>query len=415
MAPSRTRSVGRDVPKDASAVADVTQDHGAEVLYRGTLGTRQGAIDPLLRKRPSKAPQLVFVYAAGPWGSWLSRSLTQQDADGWVVAPARMPKQAGDRGKTDRRDAVHLARLARSGALPAVYVPQGAAEAMRDRSRARAETLGDCKDAKFRRTAFLLRHERRSPGRAHWSPAHRRGLSAVVGPTPAQHIVLQEDVRAVTAHPARLQRLAQALQAHVQSWRLRPVGAALPALRGVQCTVAVTMVADIGALRRFDTPRARRQFLGLLPAASSSGARRQQGAIPKAGNPHARRALGEGAWAYRDPAKGRRPLQLRLEQQPKMLQASRWQAQVRRCQRSRRLGAPGKPAHGVIVASAREVGGCMWASAQESPVTASGPKTEGPVSPSRRKFPEGIGRDAAPVWGNPRRRSETHRADARRA
>jgi transposase len=190
----------------------------------------------------------------------------------------------------------------------------------------------------------------------------------VVCPTPAQPLVFQEYVRAVTEHTARLQRLAQALHERVNSWRLRPVVDALQAWRGVPFTVAVTRVAERGDLTRFDTPRELMKFLGLIPADYSTGERRRPGSLTKAGNTQARRALVEGAWAYRYPANVCRPLQLRLEQQPKAIQDIRWKAQVRRCQRYRKLIARGKHANQVVVAIARELMGCMWAMAKEVPV-----------------------------------------------
>jgi transposase len=365
-----TLYIGMDVHKDTIAVAYVAQDHGAEVTYLGTLGTRQCDIDQLVRKRPSKAKHLIFVYEAGPCGSWLYRYLTTKGYDCWVVAPSLIPKKTGDRVTTDRRDAVQLARLARSGDLTVVYVPKVDDEAIRDLTRAREDTLSDCKDAKFRLNAFLLRHDIRYTGRANGGPAHLRWLSEVVCPTPAQQIVFQEYVRAVTEHTARLQRLDQELQEHVKSWRLNPVVEALQALRGVQFTVAVTMIAEIGDLTRFDTPRELMTFLGLIPSEYSSGERRQQGSITKAGNTHARRALVEGAWAYRDPAKVSRHLQLRLEKQPKIIQDISWKAHVRLCKRYRQLVARGKHANIVTVAIARELAGFMWAIAKQLPVTA---------------------------------------------
>jgi len=365
MSQSRTLFLGMDVHKDSIAVAYVAQAHGAEVTSLGTMGTRQCDIAQLIRKMPSKATHLIFVSEAGPCGSWLSRYLRKKNDDCWVVAPSRMPKKAGDRVKTDRRDALQLARRARSGDLTAVSVPKVEDEAMRDLTRARDDTLSDLKATKFRLKAFLLRHDSRSTGRANWGPAHLRWLSEVICPPPAQQIVLHEYVRAVNEHTERLQRLAQALHEHVQAWRLHPVVEALQALRGVQCTVAVIMVAALGALTRFDTPRELMKFLGLIPSAYSSGARRQQGAMTKAGNTHARRALVEGAWAYRYPATGSRHLQRRLEQQPKILQDISWKAQGRLCKRSRRLSTRGKHATVVTVAMARELVGFLWAIAKE--------------------------------------------------
>jgi transposase len=285
------------------------------------------------------------------------------------VAPSRIPKKAGDRVKTNRRDAVQLARLARSGDRTAVSVPTVDDEAIRDLTRAREDARSDLKDAKFRCKAFLLRHDLRYTGRATGNSAHLRWLSEVVCPTPAQHIVFQEDVRAVTEHTARLRRLAQALQERVKAWRLSPVVEALQALRGVQCTVAVTTVAELGDLTRFDTPRELMKFLGLIPSEYSSGERRRQGAMTKAGHTHARRALVEGAWADRYPAKVSRHLQLRLEKPPKAIQDISWKAQGRLCQRYRQLSARGKHANQVVVAIARELLGFMWAIAKEIPVT----------------------------------------------
>jgi len=260
MSQSRTLFIGMDVHKDTIAVAYVAQDHGAEVTYLGTIGTRQCDIAHLVRKRPSKATHLVFVYEAGPCGYWLYRYRRKKDDDCWVVAPSLIPKKAGDRVKTDRRDAGPLARLARSGDLTLVYVPKVEDEAMRDLPRAREDALGDLKAAQFRLKAFLLRHDIRSTGGANWGPAHLRWLSEVVCPTPAQHMVFQEYVRAVTEHTERLGRLAQALQEQSKAWRLSPVVEALQALRGVPCTVAVITVAELGDLTRFDTPRELMQF-----------------------------------------------------------------------------------------------------------------------------------------------------------
>lgn len=149
-----------------------------------------------------------------------------------------------------------------------------------------------------------------------------------------------------------------------------PVVEALQAWRGGQCTVAVTLVAELGALPRFESPRELMNDLGLMPAAYASGEQRRQGAITKAGNTHARRVLVEGAWAYRYPAQIRRHVPLRLEKQPKMIQDSSWKAQVRLCQRDRRLVARGKHAHGVTVAMARELTGFMGAMAKPVPVIA---------------------------------------------
>ena len=367
---SSTLFVGMDVHTDSISVAYVPQDHGAEVTYLGSIGTRQADIDQMIRKMQSKATHLILVYEAGPCGYWLYRYLTKKGYDCWVVAPSLIPKKPGDRVKTDRRDAVQLARLARSGDLTVVYVPKVDDEAIRDLTRAREDAISDLKSAKFRLKAFWLRQDIRYVGRANWGPAHLRWLSEVVCPTPAQQIVFQEYIRAVNEHTERLQRLEQELQDHVKAWRLNPVVEALQALRGVQFTVAVTMVAEVGDLTRFDNPRELMKFLGLVPSEYSSGPQRRQGSLTKAGNRHARRVLVEGAWAYRYPAKVSRHLQLRLEKQPKIIQDISWKAQLRLCKRYRRLVARGKHANVVTVAIARELAGFMGAIAREVAIAA---------------------------------------------
>src|SRR5882724_1453528 len=281
MSQSSTLDIGWDVHKDSIAVAYVAAEHGAEVTDLGTIGTRQCDIDQLVRTLHAKATHVVLVYEAGPCGDWLARYLTTKGHLGWVVAPSLIPQKAGDRVNTDRREAIQLARLRRSGDLTPVDVPAVEDEAIRDRSRAREDASADLKAAKFRLNALWLRHDLRSTGRATWGPAHLRWLADVGCATPAPPIVFQAYVRAVQEHTARLQRLVQARQEQVTSWRLHPGVEALEALRGVQCTVAVTLVAELGDLTRFENPRPLLKYLGLIPSESSSGARRRQGSITK--------------------------------------------------------------------------------------------------------------------------------------
>jgi transposase len=340
---------------------------GAEVVELGTVGTRQCDIDKLIRNLKSKAQELVFVYEAGPCGYWLYRYLTKKGLSCQVVAPSLIPKKPGDRVKTERRDAAMLARLVRSGDLTPVYVPQVNDEAVRDLSRAREDAMSELKSAKYRLKAFLLRQDIRYEGRANWGPAHLRWLAKVVCPTPAQQIVFQEYVRAVSDTDERLQRLERELHEQVKTWRLYPVVQAIQALRGVQFITAVTLIAELGDLTRFDNPRQLMSYLGLTPSEYSSGAQRRQGGITKAGNTHARRALVEGAWSYRYPAKVSAHLQRRIEALPKAVRDIGWKAQVRLCKRFRQLTARGKHVNQVVVAVAREMAAFAWAIARTLP------------------------------------------------
>ena len=365
-----TLFIGLDVHKDSISVAHVFEDRTEEVTFVGPIGTRQCDIDRLVRRLQSKASRLVFAYEAGPCGYVLYRYLTRKGLTCLVVAPSLIPKKSGDRVKTDRRDAVQLARLLRSGDLTSVYVPTVEDEAIRDLTRAREDALQDLKAAKLRLKSLLLRLGITYVGKADWNEAHLRYLAKVVCPTPPQQIVFQEYLRAVSEQVERLNRIAAVLTEHLPSWRLYPLVAALQALRGVQDIVAVTTLAEIGDLTRFHNPRQLAAYLGLTPSEHTSGGKRRLGSITKTGNGHARRALVEGAWAYRFPAKVSEAIQKRLEKLPKPIQDIAWKAQVRLCKRYRRLIARGKHPNVAVVAIARELAAFMWAIAKEVPLTA---------------------------------------------
>src|SRR5467141_2214756 len=251
MAQSSTLFIGLDVHKETIAVAYVGEEREAEVVSLGTIGTRQCDIDKLIRKLQSKGKTLHFVYEAGPCGYWLYRYLTRKGLSCHVVAPSLIPRKPGDRVKTDRRDAVMLARLMRSGDLSSIYVPGIEDEALRDLSRGREDAMRDLKAAKYRLKAFLLRQDIRYEGRANWNAAHLRWLPEVVCPTAAQQIVFQEYVHTVTEQTERVQRLEVELHTAVKTWRLHPIVEAVQALRGVDLTGAVTLIAEVGDLTRF--------------------------------------------------------------------------------------------------------------------------------------------------------------------
>ncbi len=362
--------VGLDVHKDSIAVAHAAGGRPDPPVFVGAIGSRQVDIDQLIRRLQGKTSALTFAYEAGPSGYGLYRYLTGKGLACQVVAPSLIPKKPGDKVKTDRRDAVELARLLRSGDLTRVHVPSVEDEAVRDVCRARDAARVTMKDAKLRLKAFLLRLGHRYEGRANWTAAHKRYLAKVVCPTPAQQIVFQELLRAVDEQVDRLQRLETELRELAPRWRLAPVVDALQALRGVQWLVAITIVAELGDLTRFDNPRQLAAYVGLIPSEYSSGQTRRQGGITKAGNGRARRALIEAAWAYRFPAKVSAHIQTRLDKLPKPLQAIGWKAQVRLCKRFRRLTARGKHSNVAVTAIARELIAFMWAIAKEVPLAA---------------------------------------------
>ena len=362
--------VGLDVHKETNSVAYAAGGTAELPQFVGQVGTRQCDVDKLVRRLQGQSSRLVFAYEAGPCGYVLHRYLATKGLDCRVVAPSLIPKKPGDRVKNDRRDAVELARLLRSGDLTSVYVPSVEDEAVRDVCRARDATRMTLKAAKLRLKSFLLRLGLNHVGRADWNDAHRRYLAKVVCPTPAQQIVFQEGVRAVDEQVERLARLERELRELAPAWRLYPLVEAFQALRGVQWLVALTVLAELGDLTCFDNPRQLAAFVGLTPSEHTRGDKRRQGGITKTGNGRARRVLIEGAWAYRYPAKISVHIQRRIDTLPKVARDIGWKAQVRSCKRYRRLIARGKHANVVTTAIAREMLAFMWAIAKEVPINA---------------------------------------------
>ena len=286
-----------------------------------------------------------------------------------VVAPSLIPRRAGDRVKTDRRDAASLARLHRAGELTAVWVPDTAHEAIRDLVRARLDAVHALRRARQQLSGFLLRQGCHY-GRPAWTKLHRRWLSNLKFEQAVHHLVLEDYIQAVETAEARRDRLTAQIEAMLPEWTLAPVVAALQTLRGMALVNAATLIAELGDLSRFTDPRQLMAYLGLVPSEHSSGASVKRGSITKAGNSAARRLLIEAAWCYRFPARVSRELLLRQENQPKLIRDIAWKGQVRLCARYRRLARTGKPANVVTAAIARELTGFIWAIARRVPVTA---------------------------------------------
>jgi transposase len=359
---SSTAFIGMDVHKDSIEVAIAD---AKEVRLFGRIGGEAAALDRAIRKLRSVHRNPVFVYEAGPCGFWIYRRLRAQGLACMVVSPSMTPRRAGDRVKTDRRDALQLARLARAGELAPIYVPDAVDEAMRDLVRAREDAVNMQRQARQRPQALLLRNEIRYVGKSSWTAAHRRWIAHLKLPQPAQQIAFEEYVAAVEEAGARLERLAGAIAAQLEPWRWRPLVQALQALRGVSAIHAVRIVAELGDLTRFTSPRKLMGYLGMIPSEDSSGRRRRQGAITKAGNSSARRALIEAAWAYAHPARVSWPIARRQTGLAKRVTELAWRAQLRLCARFRKLSARGLNRNKIVVAVARELSGFVWAIAQD--------------------------------------------------
>jgi transposase len=353
--------VGFDTSKVKHAVAIAEGGRDGKVRYVGEVASSPMIIEGAVAKLAKRYGKLHFCYEAGPTGYGLYRQLQALGHRCHVVAPALIPKKPGERVKTNRRDAVTLARLFRAGELTAVWVPDAVHEAVRDLVRARHAVAEDLRRKRQQLLSFLLRHGRIFTGRRHWTRAHRRWLATQTFQHPAQQIVFQDGVDAIEDGAARLRRVEEHLVAIVPSWSMAPVVEAYQAMRGVSFLVAVTFAAEIGDVRRFDNPRQLMAFLGLVPAERSTGNTVRRAGLTLAGNRRTRRVLVEAAWSYRHPARISESLRARLEGLPKPVRDIAWKAQVRLCGRYRRLSIAGKKLPVVIAAVAREMAAFLWA------------------------------------------------------
>lgn len=350
-----TLYVGLDVHKESITVAYAINSEPVELM--GKIGTTPTDIERLCKRLTSKAGRVQIVYEAGPCGYGLYRRLMNKGFDCMVCAPSLIPKKPGERVKTDRRDAVRLARSLRAGDLSAVYVPDVKDEAFRDLARAWASARDDLRHARQRLKSFLLTHGIHYIGRADWRAAHRRWLSKYSFENAWRQLAFDEHRRTIEDRLAQCERLEAALREAVTEWRLYPVVAALQAMRGIQFITAVGLISELGDRSRFEHPRQLMAWFGVTPSEYSSGGTRRQGSITKTGNSYARKLLVEAAWSYRHTARISPQLQIRQENLPKPIIDRAWDAQVRLCRRCRRLVAKGKHANIAIVAGARELAG----------------------------------------------------------
>jgi transposase len=346
------------------AIAEGFGSNNNEVRSLGRIPATMDAVDKLIKKlRKQGYTQLRFVYEAGPCGFGIYRHLQGREAiECAVIAPSKIPSKPGERVKTNRRDALKLARTDRSGELEAIYVPTEEDEAMRDLSRGRGSAVEAATRVKQQLKSLLLRHGIKYTGKGEsWSSAYREWLGRLQLPHPAQAYVLAEGLVALDESEARVKRLTERIRELLPVWQMEPVVAALQALRGVAMITAVEMVAEVGDLTRFSNPREVMGYLGLVPSEHSTGDKRRQSSITKAGNGHARRSLVESAWAYaRWPYVSRALKQRQQGLSQEVIEIS-WRAQVRLCGRYRRLMARGKNKQKIIVAVARELCAFMWA------------------------------------------------------
>jgi transposase len=358
------RYLGLDVHKATIAVA-VAESGTEPARSRGTINHQPAAVAKLIRKL-GPVEQLRCCYEAGPTGYGLYRQLTRLGVACIVVAPSLIPVKVGDQVKTDRRDAEKLARLLRSGELTAVWVPDEAHEALRDFTRLRESAKQDLHRVRQQLGKFLLRLSVAPTARlSPWSKGHRAWLNSLQLPQALEQETLAVYLEHLDESVARLAQLNARLEQLAVTHEQAPLIQAFACLQGVGVVTAITLVAELGDLRRFPTARALMGYIGLGPREHSSGGRVRRGAISKRGNSHVRRVVVEASWHYRHAPGGGPALQRRRRHQPTGVVAIADKAHARLHRRYRQLLGRGKLPQLAVVAVARELLGFIWAIARE--------------------------------------------------
>jgi transposase len=353
--------VGLDTSKLRNAVAIAAEGRAGEVRYLGEIDNTPAATGKLVRKLARQHSAMTFCYEAGPTGYGLYRQIIGLGHACIVVAPSLIPQRPGDRVKTNRRDALSLARQLRAGDLTAVWVPDPHHEAVRDLTRARLAAVRDLRTKRQQVSALLLRLGQSYPGKTTWGKAHLLWLAGRKLEHLEQRIALEEMLHAVRQASDRITRLEQAIRTALTEWSLAPTATALMALRGIDLIAAVTLLAEIGDLTRFRSPRELMAWLGVVPSESSTGERVRRGAITKTGNRRARSMLVECAWSYRHPPRVSASKLPKIDAAPPTVRDIAWKAQTRLTARYRALRRAGKQDTVAITAVARELAAFIWA------------------------------------------------------
>ncbi|HTR69449.1 MAG TPA: IS110 family transposase [Mycobacteriales bacterium] len=350
--------LGLDVHKDSITVGVLEPDAQAAVMTR--LSSDDDAVRRLVGKFADKK-RLKVCYEAGPTGFTLARTLRGWGVDCEVIAPSRIPKQSGDRVKTDKRDAATLAVLHRAGLLTPIRVPTEGEEALRDLCRARQDTYDDLKRVRRRLLAFLLRHGQVYRASSTWTREHQQWLNQVQVTEPAARAAFEHYLAVERLRETELDAMTRELLGWVDREPFTTPVHRLAAYRGVGYISALGITAEIGEWTRFARATGFMAFTGLVPSEYSSGERRHQGQITKAGNVYVRTHLVESAWQYRHhPAIGAELRRRHAHVGPDTVARS-WKAQQRLCGRYRRMTARLVNPNVTVTAIARELGGFLWA------------------------------------------------------
>ena len=355
--------VGLDWHAD-SVVGSVIGAAGSEPLERIELVPDARGLARLIRRLKGLGRDVRCVYEAGPCGFEPQRALARAGIACGVAAPSLIPRRPGDRVKTDRRDADKLGRLYRAGELTLVTVPDQRQEALRDLVRAREDAKVDLLRRRHRLGKFLLRHGHRYREGSSWTQRHWGWVRSLDFDQPHSQAAFEEYQAAAVEGFEQVARFDRLLEQAARDPELAAKAARFQALRGVATRTALTLIAEVGDLRRYAKASQFMSATGLVPSEHSSGGQRRQGAITKTGNAHLRHVLVEAAWHYRHRPGPSRDLARRRQGQPLPVLAIARKAEARLHRKYQRLMQRGKRSTQAVVAVARELAGFLWSVAQ---------------------------------------------------
>jgi transposase len=354
--------IGLDVHSQTIAVA-VAISGRDEPEFRGEIANKPKSVAKLIKQLNTEfaGEVLLFCYEAGPCGYRLYRQILESGHECQVVAPSKIPSKPGERVKTDRRDALKLSKYLRSADLKPVWVPDEEQEAMRDLVRARGDFKNQEKHSRQQLNSFLLRYGHVWPsGKQRWTEAHFNWIESLKFPHPWSYVVVQEYIDAVKAATQRVAGIMAQIEMLLPQWSLSPVVCSLMALRGINKLTAITIMAELGDISRFDSPAQLMSYVGLVPMVHSSGDKTYRGRITRTGNSFVRAVLTQSAWTYRFAARQTKHIKSKAAQASEEAKAVSWKAQKRLCGRYRYLMRAGKNSKITVIAIARELLGFIW-------------------------------------------------------
>lgn len=356
--------LGLDVHKEKTSIAVLEADRDAEPRYYGEINTSLHALERAVRKiakaQDCALAELHVCYEASGCGFWIARRLIQMGVRCEVIAPSLIPTKSGDRVKTDKRDAMKLAKSLRSNDLVPVNIPDSVDEAIRDLCRGRTDAVDDLRRGRARLLALLRRLGYNYDGKTHWSQAHMNYLRGLKLPDSAHNIVLEDNLTLIDFHEKRIERIETEMSNLLGDWQRRPLVEAMMAFKGFKLVAAMVTVSEIGTFSRFAHPKKLMAFLGLVPTENTSGGKQRRGGISKCGNPHARWLLIEQATHYRYPPKISDQLSRRQAGQARWILELSWSTQLRLNTRYKTLSKRQIHHNKIKVAVARELTAFIW-------------------------------------------------------